>query len=111
MTYGKIEEYRESPGNWVTITYESSTCALAALKSNGIIISRTYMIGVSMEEEAPIVTQGVVPLDSNESVFKNIHGLGSGKVGVSITDPSHVSTGVTSSGSIMSKLKDTFFGW
>ncbi|KAI9272359.1 hypothetical protein EDC94DRAFT_596182 [Helicostylum pulchrum] len=111
MTYGKIEEYHESPGNWVTITYESSTSALAALKSNGIIISKTYMIGVSMEEEAPIVTQGVVPLDVNESVYKSNQGLGNGKVGVSINSPSHVSNGIISIGGIMSKLKDTFFGW
>ncbi|KAI9337435.1 hypothetical protein BD770DRAFT_448535 [Pilaira anomala] len=115
MTYGNIVEYRESPGNWVSITYESSTSALAALKSNGIIISKTYMIGVSMEENSPsTVTHDIIPLDSNERVFKNAHGLGNGKVGLSVADKNntlHTSNKITSGGGIMSKLNDTFFGW
>lgn len=116
MTYGNIVEYHESPGNWVSITYESSTSALAALKSNGLIISKTYMIGVSMEENSPTtVTHDIIPLDSNESVFKkNPHGLGNGKVGLSVADKNstfHTSNQIISGGGIMSKLNDTFFGW
>ncbi|KAG2207423.1 hypothetical protein INT47_006898 [Mucor saturninus] len=108
-TYGKIEKYYETSGNWMNITYDSSTNALAALKANGIIISNSHMIGVSLEKEEPIVIKDIVPLEETEGVFKTIHGLGTGKIGHSAVDSKN--TVESTSGGIMSKLKDALLGW
>jgi hypothetical protein len=113
-TYGKIESYHETSGNWMTITYESSTYALAALKANGIIISNSHMIGVALEKEEPTTIQNVIPLEESQGVFKSLHGLGSGKVGKSAIDPKnkHSDFGDTmTGGSIISRLKDALLGW
>jgi hypothetical protein len=110
--YGKIEKYQEGPGNWITITYETNSMALSALKSNGMAISKSYLIGVSLEkEEAEVQVEHVVPMDVSNGVFKKTtpvskNGLGSGKVGVSAENKDNASTG-----SFVSRLKDTFFGW
>lgn len=108
-TYGKIENFYEATGNWMNITYESSTDALAALKANGIIISNSHMIGVSLEKEEPAVIKDLVPSEETEGVFKSTHGLGSGKIGHSAVDSKN--TVENTNGGIISKLKDALLGW
>ncbi|CEP11373.1 hypothetical protein [Parasitella parasitica] len=117
--YGKIEKYQQAPGgNWITITYEKNASALAALKSNGVVISKNHLIGVTLEElPTHPVAQNVVPLMDSNGVFKaNMSnttfssGLGKGKVGVSALDGSNVGTESIESG-FFSRLKDAFLGW
>ncbi|KAI8636464.1 hypothetical protein BD408DRAFT_448402 [Parasitella parasitica] len=117
--YGKIEKYEQAPGsNWITITYEKNASALAALKSNGVIISKNQLIGVTLEEPPTHpVPQNVIPLNDSNGVFKTYalstttsSGLGKGKVGVSALDESNTGTESIESG-FFSKLKDAFLGW
>lgn len=118
--YGKIEKYQQAPGgNWISITYEKNASALAALKSNGVVISKNHLIGVKLEEvSAHPVAQNVVPLNVANGVFKtytpdttfNTSGLGKGKVGVSAIDKSNAGTD-SIDGGFVSRLKDAFFGW
>ncbi|KAG1079528.1 hypothetical protein G6F42_023722 [Rhizopus arrhizus] len=117
--YGKIEHFEQAPGgNWISITYEKNASALAALKSNGIVISKNHLIGVTLEEThvGPVV-QTVVPLDEANGVFKTYtpntsfkSGLGKGKVGVSAMDKSNAeATSLISY--VFEKFQETFFGW
>lgn len=112
MTYGKIENYQISPGNWITITFENSSMALAALKSNGVVISKMYLIGVSLEKEEtkPAVAKNIIPMDVSNGVFKNLNnannGVGSGKAGVSAENKYRAATG-----GIIATIKDALFGW
>lgn len=118
--YGKIEHFEQAPGgNWISITYEKNASALAALKSNGIVISKNHLIGVTLEEVSTHpVAQNVVPLNVANGVFKtytpnttfNASGLGKGKVGVSAIDKSNTGTD-SIDGGFVSRLKDAFFGW
>lgn len=117
--YGKIEHFEQAPGgNWILITYEKNASALAALKSNGIVISKNQLIGVTLEEtHADPVVQNVVPLDKTSGVFKTYtpntsseSGLGKGKVGVSAMDKTNA--GATSFMSYVSeKIQEAVFGW
>ncbi|KAI8987298.1 hypothetical protein BDF20DRAFT_909937 [Mycotypha africana] len=51
--YGTIRDYEQSAsGNWISITYASDLSAVAALKSNGTIISKNHLIGVCLEPES-----------------------------------------------------------
>lgn len=90
------------------ITFESSSMALSALKSNGMAISKNYLIGVSLEkEETTVEVEHVVPMDVSNGVFKkNKNGLGSGKVGISAESKDNASAK-----DFISRLKDTFLGW
>lgn len=117
--YGKIDRFEQAPGgSWILITYEKNASALAALKSNGIVISKNQLIGVTLEEtHVDVVVQNVIPLDEGNGVFKTStskasfeSGLGRGKVGVSAMDKTNA--GATSlAGYICEKLQETFFGW
>ncbi|KAK4521132.1 uncharacterized protein ATC70_013076 [Mucor velutinosus] len=117
--YGKIEHFEQAPGgNWISITYEKNASALAALKSNGIVISKNQLIGVTLEEtHADPVVQNVVPLEKANGVFKTNtantsfeSGLGKGKVGVSAMDKTNA--GATSFLSYISeKVQEVVFGW
>jgi hypothetical protein len=117
-SYGKIEEYKQTPGRWMTITYESSASALAALKGNGMIISKNHMIGVLLEPEEPTpdITSEIIPIDESKGVFTNLKGgLGSGKVGISAADKRNARTKEESerlaNNSIISRWKEYLFAW
>ncbi|KAL9546304.1 hypothetical protein MBANPS3_006722 [Mucor bainieri] len=117
--YGKIEHFEQAPGgSWILITYEKNASALAALKSNGIVISKNQLIGVTLEEaHVDPVVQNVVPLNDGSGVFKTYasntsfeSGLGKGKVGVSAMDKTNA--GATSLMSyVFQKIQETLFGW
>ncbi|KAI8082003.1 uncharacterized protein B0P05DRAFT_538969 [Gilbertella persicaria] len=111
--YGKIEKYEQTPGNWITITYDRSECAAAALQSNGIVISKNYLIGVTLDEtmpEAPIKYTKVVSADESDRILKSTvtlgkNGLGSGKAGISVRDKSAIDAGFAA------YIKELIFGW
>ncbi|KAF1801285.1 hypothetical protein FB192DRAFT_1385119 [Mucor lusitanicus] len=117
--YGKIEHFEQAPGgSWILITYQKNASALAALKSNGIVISKNQLIGVTLEEtHADAVVHNVVPLNEGNGVFKTYtsntsfeSGLGKGKAGVSAMDKTNA--GATSLlGYVFEKAKETIFGW
>lgn len=113
VEYGKIEKYEQAPsGNWVLITYENNASALAALKSNGIMISKGYLIGVVLHDSPSkgVVTQHVIPAEEATSIFKPIYvnGLGSGKAGVSATNTPNDQP---IDGGFFSYIKESIFGW
>ncbi|KAI7904102.1 uncharacterized protein BX663DRAFT_506409 [Cokeromyces recurvatus] len=120
LQYGKIEHYVESPGNWISITYEKDSSALAALKSNGTIISKNHLIGVILEDTtATPETHKVIPVEGSKGVFKaafNIQPskpieLGSGRAGISARDPSESSDSYSINGGILSYFKELISGW
>lgn len=116
VEYGKIEKYEQAPsGNWVLITYENNASAIAALKSNGVVISKSHLIGVILHETPPdtIVTQRVIPVEEATGLFKPIQvknksDLGSGKAGVSTMNNAN---NQAVEGGFFSYIKESIFGW
>lgn len=126
MTFGKIEEYKETLGRWMTIRYDSSAAALAALNGNGVIISKNYMIGVALEPKESSTTashevvQRMKPIEDIDSVYKSFSkksdsGLGSGKVGISASDKNNANDPAASKNfanvGVMTKLRDYLLSW
>jgi hypothetical protein len=116
VKYGKIERYEQSPGNWITIFYEESSSANAALKSNGIVISKNYLIGVSLNYAPPQDIHFVKTQDETGSAYKTStikkvnNGLGSGKAGVSAIDQRNTDSSPLYQ-SLFTRVKESFLGW
>ncbi|KAI9480566.1 MAG: hypothetical protein EXX96DRAFT_563312 [Benjaminiella poitrasii] len=120
LQYGKIEHYEESPGNWISITYEKDASALASLKSNGTIISKNHLIGVVLEDTtATTEPRNVVPLEGAKGIFKTaLEGqknkpieLGSGRAGISARAPIEAPEGYSVDGGVLSYIKELVYGW
>lgn len=114
VKYGKIERYEQSPGNWITIFYKTSSSANAALKSNGVVISKNYLIGVSLNYTPAQDLHFVKTQDKSGSVYKKSKnadtGLGSGKAGVSALDQRNTD-GSPLYQNLFTRVKESFLGW
>ncbi|KAI8339063.1 hypothetical protein BC941DRAFT_421985 [Chlamydoabsidia padenii] len=119
--YGRIEESRYSPGNSLTIRYAYPASVTAALKSNGMILADTFMIGVTMVTDTNQIPStpkknsftNIVPtsLDNNRKPVE----LGSGQVGImdlgcNTINPTGPASIVQTTGWI-GFLKDALFSW
>lgn len=116
VKYGKIERYEQSPSNWITIFYEESSSANAALRSNGLIISKNHLIGVSLDYAPPqdlhyIKTQDETGAAYKSTTTKKVNtGLGSGKAGVSAFDQ-RTTEGLPLYQNLFTRVKESFLGW
>jgi hypothetical protein len=125
--YGRIEESRYSPGNWLIIRYASPSSAASALKSNGMVLVDTFIIGVTAAPtQIPLAQQpsvattstnsfiSIIPTDDNGKNDKLVT-LGSGKAGMSVVGcPTINPTGaavIPQTTGWIGFIKDALFAW
>lgn len=125
--YGRIEESRYSPGNWLLIRYASPSSAASALKSNGMVLVDTFMIGVTVAPtQIPLAQQSSVATSSTDSFIsiiptddsgknEKLVTLGSGKAGMSVVGcPTINPTGtavIPQTTGWIGFIKDALFAW